>query len=109
MNWYSSKRATTVIPDGEGFQACIYHQTKVVRWNLSTGEVALDAGGHQSYTTKKRMNEVSEHYGLGFLVFQKDHQWYVRLPNGCVSVFGNNMSFNFKRDGVGWSFPTYTA
>lgn len=109
MDWYSTKRATTVIPDSEGWNACIYHQTKVVRWNMATGEVVLNSDGHQSYTTKKRMNEVSKEYGLGFQVFQRDHEWFVKLPNGCTAFYGDHMSFNFKRGGVGWSFPTYAA
>lgn len=83
MAWYSSKRATTVIADGE-HTACIYHQTKVVRWN--DNEIILDAGGYFTTTTKTRMNEVSEHYGLGFSVFQKDGNWFVRLPSHTSKV-----------------------
>lgn len=92
MDWYSSKRATTVIPDGEGWNACIYHQTKVVRWNRS--QVTLNSGGFQSATTKKRMNEVSEHYGLGFQVFQKGGDWFVTVRGGKTLPFEDGMTFD---------------
>lgn len=92
MAWYSSKRATTVFPDGEGAQACVYHQTKVVRWDDST--VTLNSGGYQSATTKTRMNEVARHYGLGYSVFQKDFEWFVTLPSGETVEFADGMSFD---------------
>lgn len=90
MAWYSTKRATTVIDDGEGFTACIYHQTKVVRW--SEDSVILNSGGYQSATTKTRMNEVSREYGLGYHVFQKDHVWFVQLPSGETVEFTDGMT-----------------
>jgi len=93
MTWYSSKRATTVLDDGEGMEACVYHRTKVVRWGRGT--VTLNSGGHETYTTKKRMNEVSEEYRLGFRVFQKDHQWFVKLPTGSVVEFRDGMTFSY--------------
>lgn len=89
MAWYSSKRATTVFDDGEGFMACVYHQTKVVRWSRDT--VVLNSNGFQTATTKTRMNEVSQEYGLGYHVFQKDHEWYVELPSGKVVDFNDGM------------------
>ncbi|RJQ25410.1 hypothetical protein C4565_08295 [Candidatus Parcubacteria bacterium] len=81
--WYSTKTATTVSDDGDGWMACVYHQTKVVRWDRDTRGVAvLNSGGHRTATTKARMNEVSKHYDLGFHVFQTGGNWFVTDHNG---------------------------
>lgn len=92
MAWYSSKRATTVFEDGDGFTACVYHQTKIVRWSGST--IILNSNGFQTVTTKRRMNEVSSHYGLGFHVFQKDHDWFVERRDGWVVPFVDGMALD---------------
>ena len=52
-----------------------YHQTIVVA--LTPKGVRLDSGGWRTSTTKTRMNQASREYGLGFSVFQKDHDWFV--------------------------------
>ncbi len=88
-SWYKNKRATTVLPDGDGYFTCIYHQTKVVRWN--TDEIVLNSGGYQTATTKTRMNQVAQEYNLNFSVFQKDCVWYVKQPDGSTVKFKDRM------------------
>lgn len=78
MAWYSTKRATTVT-EINGMQACVYHSTPVVSWDAE--RIILKSGGHQTVTTKRRMNEVSDEHGLGFRVWQKDFEWFVTLPH----------------------------
>ena len=95
MAWYSSKRATTVVPEEGSWEACIYHQTKVVRWSHEDRQVILNSGGFHSATTKTRMNEVSREYGLGFSVYQENFDWYVRLPDGSTVDFEDGLSFRF--------------
>lgn len=90
MPWYSTKRATTVAKI-EGMMACVYHQTAVVRWD--DDRVILDSGGFETHTTKTRMNEVSQHYGLGFHVFQTNFEWFVTLPDGSERPFERGMEF----------------
>jgi hypothetical protein len=83
--WYSTLRATTVT-ELDGMQACIYHQTAVVKWDDK--RVILDSGGFRPHnsrrdpgrTTKERMNQVSFEYKLGFDVWQVNYKWYVTLP-----------------------------
>lgn len=88
MPWYSTKRATTVTKVGD-LNVCTYHRTAVVQWNDE--RIILDSGGFETVTTKRRMNEVSEHYGLGFTVYQSDFTWYVRLSDGTTVPFTDKM------------------
>lgn len=80
MPWYSTKRATTVT-EIDGMQACIYHQTAVVRWD--DDKIVLNTGGYYTATTKSRMNQVSHEYDLDFSVYQEKGEWFVRPP-GCT-------------------------
>lgn len=91
MAWYSTKAATTVYDDDAGFMVCVYHQTPVVKWNAR--KVILNSGGYQGVTTKRRMNEVAEHYGLNYQVYQKDYKWYVDIP-GMTLDFTDGMVFD---------------
>jgi hypothetical protein len=66
--------ATTVANDGK-YTIVTYHQTQVVKWNWN--KIILDSGGWETQTTKNRMNQASNQYGLGYQVFQHDFTWYV--------------------------------
>ena len=56
-----------------------YHQTDVVRFTPQT--ITLDSGGWHTPTTKLRMNQSSNQYGLGYQVYQRDHTWYINFKN----------------------------
>ena len=60
-----------------------YHDTDVVKFN--SDYIILNSGGWETVTTKRRMNQTSEQYGLGFHVFQKDYIWYVSTGNQTIS------------------------
>ncbi len=56
---------------------CIrYHSTVVVKFNRNV--IVLNSGGWRTVTTKLRMNQASSEFGLGFSVYQKDYEWFVR-------------------------------
>jgi len=60
----------------DGTHVCVvYHATCVVRFN--SDEIVLNSDGWRTVTTKLRMNQASNQYGLGFNVYQKEHVWYV--------------------------------
>jgi len=69
-----------------------YHETTVVAF--SSGTITLDSGGWRTVTTKKRMNQASTEFGLGYSVFQKDFGWFVDLPNGETVDFKDGMTFS---------------
>jgi hypothetical protein len=61
----------------QGFMAVTYHSTRVVMWNHE--QIILNSGGWHSATTKLRMNQASNQYGLGFQVYQEKHLWWVKF------------------------------
>lgn len=69
-----------------------YHQTNIVYWN--DGKVTLNSGGWETVTTKRKMNQASIQFGLGYSVYQKDFEWFVDLPSGETVPFKDNMTFD---------------
>lgn len=76
--------------------AVTYHQTLVV--DLRDGIVTLDSGGWKTATTKARMNQASNQFGLGFSVYAKDHVWYVDMADPARS-FQHTKTVKFE-DGM---------
>lgn len=70
--------ATTVKGGRERLEVT-YHQTTVVR--VDSEGIHLDSGGWRTTTTKARMNQAANQYGLGFSVFQEKGKWFVRVGN----------------------------
>jgi hypothetical protein len=79
--------ATKVYRDG-GDQVVKYHYTEVVRWDNE--RIVLDSGGWMTATTKTRMNQAANQYGLGYTVFQRDYEWFVDY-NGDTLEFSDGM------------------
>ena len=79
---------TSVTMDKDNVLMVAYHNTIVVR--VSDEELILNSGGWQTSTTKRRMNQASLQYNLGFSVYQADFCWYVSY-NGNVIPFKDNM------------------
>jgi hypothetical protein len=57
-----------------------YHDTDVVSFDAES--VELNTGGWKTATTKTRMNQAANQFGLPYRVYQKDHAWFVRFSNG---------------------------
>ena len=85
------RTATTVSTDG-GKTRVVYHATTVVSFDAET--VTLNSGGWQTSTTKTRMNQASNQFGLGYRVWQKNDIWFVALASGEVVLFADGMTFN---------------
>lgn len=77
-----------------------YHWTDVVVVSYDHGykerRVKLDSGGWQTATTKNRMNQASNQFDLGFYVFQKNFEWYVKVGEDTLE-FEDNMTFPMVR------------
>jgi hypothetical protein len=54
-----------------------YHSTAIVETDDRDHSITLRSGGYRTRTTKLAMNQVSNQFGLGFKVFQKDFDWFV--------------------------------
>ena len=68
------KTATSVFSEN-GNTYVQYHSTRIVTFNAK--EIVLDSRGWKTATTKTRMNQASNQFGLGYYVTQKDFNWFV--------------------------------
>ena len=69
------KTATTISNSVTGDTVITYHKTAVVKFNGHV--IRLNSDGWRTVTTKTRMNQASNQYGLGFYVRQSKGIWYV--------------------------------
>lgn len=61
------KTATSIFSE-DGWTKVIYHSTIVVKWD--DDQIILNTGGYHTVTTKTRMNQASNQFNLGYIVFQ---------------------------------------
>ena len=94
------KTATQVFHSDGVFWKVTYHKTDVVTVNQD-GSITLDTGGWFTQTTKNRMNQASNQYGLCFRVYQAMGVWYVSVGcNGTVELKkfnGNKVTIRINR------------
>ena len=96
-----SKNNTKVKTGPEGTTVKL-HSTIVVEFDEF--RIVLNSGGWQTVTTKARMNQTSNEFDLGFTVFQKNHEWFVRFQ-GTEVPFEDGMALS-RDNGVVWSTPS---
>ncbi len=84
-------RGTSVKWDSDGSFSVVYHYTPVVTVKAN-GTIILDHGGWRSYTTKVRMNQASNQFGLGFSVYQKDFDWFVQVNGETIPFDGRELT-----------------
>lgn len=85
MNKLSSYKTTIFDRPNNKGKYIVYHETAIVDFD-QTG-IRLHSGGWQTVTTKRKMNQASNEFGLGYSVFQKAGMWFVNLPNGQIVPF----------------------
>jgi len=74
---------TAIYHDGD-YQVVQFHYTNVVKFN--DYEIILNTGGWKTATTKRRMNQAAEQFGLDFRVYQKDFDWFVDYKNQTLKL-----------------------
>jgi hypothetical protein len=82
----------TTICTENGMTHVQYHATRVVSFGQYS--IILHSGGYRTNTTKLRMNQASNQFGLGFQVYQKAHQWFVKKPDGEEVAFEDGMALD---------------
>jgi hypothetical protein len=82
--------STRVWKDSEGNTHVTYHSTEVVSFNDRW--ITLRTGGHQTVTTKKRMNEASQVFDLGYGVWSERGDWYIHYMDTKTEFLGSTMS-----------------
>jgi hypothetical protein len=78
----------TTISTQDGTTSVVYHSTPVVSFNSDT--ITLRTGGYCTATTKTRMNQTANQFGLGYTVYQRDYEWFVRY-NGDDHMMTSQM------------------
>ena len=85
--------ATKIEQDADGTHVR-YHSTRVVSIHPN-GDVTLRTGGWRTNTTKTRMNQAANQFGLKFRVYQQDFDWFVTsIDESCpwtVEFSGSEM------------------
>lgn len=87
-------RTTVYTQDGTTYVR--YHDTDVVAFDKD--RIVLNTGGYNSRTTKLRMNQAARQFGLGFIVTQKQHKWYVyrQIPDGLGGFLNSGPKMPFE-------------
>lgn len=75
--------ATTIEQDAQG-RHVRYHSTRVVTIHPN-GDVTLRTGGYRTNTTKTRMNQTANQFGLSFRVYQQNFDWFVRIGDKDIA------------------------
>jgi hypothetical protein len=70
----------------------VYHNTIIV--NAISEKVLLSTGGYATVTTKRKMNQASHQFGLGYSVFQKNFAWYVTTKAGTFAFADRYFEFD---------------
>lgn len=79
-----------------------YHQTPVVVNH--DGVYSLQNGGWETRTTRERM---SGYLPSGYSVIQRDHDWYVTLPNGGQCEYRDGMAINLREARIAYRDGSY--
>jgi hypothetical protein len=95
MNRLSSYKTVILTDAVTGVTNVIYHTTSIVAWNAT--QITLSTGGWQSVTTKRKMNQASRQFNLGYGVFQKRGEWFVCKPDGATIPFDTAYPLTFER------------
>jgi hypothetical protein len=93
-----SNYATTISKDvALDTMVVIYHSTRIVEWNDK--EIILDSGGYYTFNpecwneqsmykpstvTKKKMNQASLQFNLGYQIYQEEFIWYVSFKDKTI-------------------------
>ena len=65
----------------DGDTGCVtYVRTNIVKWDAEY--ITLNSGGWQTVTTKRKMCQAANQFGLGFYVFQRKGEWFVHTRDG---------------------------
>ena len=90
-----SKKTATSVRHDNGAIICRYHNTDIVK--VEAGTVTLNSGGWRTVTTKRRMNQCFEEWGIPLRIFQSNFEWYIQQEGAARShPFLENMTITFK-------------
>jgi hypothetical protein len=69
----------------------VYADTLIV--DADDNAITLDSNGWQTVTTKRKMNQAANQFGLGYSIWQEKGKWFVRTPQGETLPYADGMTF----------------
>jgi hypothetical protein len=82
----------TTVTERDGVLSVKYYNTEVVRYTRMSRHIMLDTGGYKTATTKARMNQTANQFGLPYQVNQVNGEWIVTLKhNNSTLKFVDNL------------------
>jgi len=85
-----SNYRTTWTDRADGCGSVVYVHTPIVSWDNES--ITLRSDGWETVTTKKKMNQSANQFGLNFTVFQENNEWFVCTPKGETVDFLDGMT-----------------
>lgn len=82
-----SKNNTVTLDNRDGSKSCILHKTEILRWWPEQRKVRIDTGGWFTATTRTRLMQCFNEWGLPFSVSFAQSGNSVRV-NGSDRTFG---------------------
>lgn len=86
----------TTISERNGNTCITYHSTVIVEFDFEC--IILRTGGCRTVTTKRKMNQVSRQFNLGYSVVQKNYDWWVTYKGDHLPFLGD--TFTIQRSNV---------
>ena len=83
--WNRLSSYRTMVASQNGNTVVTYVTTPIVEFDAEN--IILRSGGYETVTTKRKMNQAARQFGLGYCVFQKDHEWFVQVQDKTVPFF----------------------
>ena len=82
--------------DDDDYMKVKYHNTILVKFNdreiiFNRGRKRIQKDGRINVTAKNRMNQASNEFNLGYIIFTKGFKWYIGLPGGSVVEYKKNL------------------
>jgi hypothetical protein len=72
------KGNTRVYRDSDGIDV-YFHGTRIVR--IRPDKIFLQTGGWRTVTTKRRMNQTFERFGINAYIYQENFEWFCVFEN----------------------------
>lgn len=97
MTKLNKKIATKVIKKENSIEV-IYHYTTVFFYDKIKNLVILNSNGWNTSTTKSRINQAISEFieNANISLFQKNYNWYVKMPAGNIVEFFDGMLIELK-------------
>lgn len=85
-----STYCTTIAQAGD-LIVVTYRKTQIVAFDRRY--ISLRTGGWDSVTTRRKMNQAANQFGLGYSVYRDKGESYVRTPAGAVVPLTDELVF----------------